>query len=269
MTHINVYVGREKERHHEWYFANRERILAMRKASYEQNKEEKKKYSNEYYYNNRDKIKPKKAVYRKKYAPRHNELERLRRLRPDVKQKEKIYRQGRTLIMKDYHKDYSQGIISTKKILEIEKSLPLIKELYYEEGWDAKSIGDRLSCTNAIIIAVLRKNNLLVKQKQFSRKRYLPCSNGLLVRSNAERLIVETLLQRGISFVYEQPIPYKDTTYYPDFYIPDRDLFVEYAGLTDKSWYVEKLEKKRLAYQDLQKNVLFITKPEQIIEVLA
>ena len=269
MIHINVFVGREKEYQHEWYLSNKARLLIKAKSYYQQNTDIKKEYSKKYYYENFIKIRPRRLAYRKEHSNRHNELERLRRLRPDVKEQEKNYRIKKKVIQKQYSKDYINGRIVTPKILLLEKSLPLIKKLYYEQGWDAKSIADKLSCTKDVIIAVLRRNNLPVKQKQFSPKRYLPCSNGLLVRSNPERIIVEFLINNNVEFVYEQPLPYKDTIYYPDFYLPDRNLFVEFAGLTDKKWYVKQLEKKRRAYRDLQKNVSFITKPEQIVEVLA
>jgi len=266
---VKLFVGREKEYKHEWYLKNKARLLVKANLYYQQNTQAKKEYSKKYYHKNFDKIKPKKALYKKKHSDRNNELERLRRLLPKVREHNRNYNFKRKDIQRKYRKDYTNGRVVTPKILLLEKSLPLIKKLYYEQGWDAKSIADKLSCTKDVIVAVLRRNNLPVKQKQFSPRRYLPCSNGLLVRSNPERIIVEFLINNNVEFIYEQPLPYKDTIYYPDFYLPDRDLFVEFAGLTDKKWYVEQLEKKRKAYQDLQKNVSFITKPEQIVEVLA
>jgi hypothetical protein len=269
MTRITVYAGREKEYKHEWYMKNRERTSLKDKLYYRQNAEAIKEYAKKYYYENFERDRPRRLAYSKEHYPEHNKWAKLRRLRLDVKEKDRAYRMTRKDKDHQYKKDYAKGMIITPKILLIEKSLPLIKELYFGRRWDAKSISSKLSCTKDVIIAVLRKNNLPVKQKQFSPKRYLFCSNGLLVRSNPERIIIEYLIENNVEFIYERPIPYKETTYYPDFYLPEKDLYVEYAGLTDKGWYNKQLEKKKQSYQELNINATFITRPEQIVEVLA
>lgn len=269
MTRITVYAGREKEYKHDWYMKNRERLMPQYALYYRQNleaiKEYARKYSKIYHQIHKEEIK----VYEKNHLARIYELHRLRRLRPDVKEKDRAYRMTRRDKDCQYKKDYAKGTIITPKILLMEKSLPLIKELYYGRRWDANSVAKKFNTHTAVILAILRKNNLPVKQKQFSPKRYLSCSNGLLVRSNPERVIVEYLIENNIEFIYERPIPYKNTTYYPDFYIVEKGLFVEFAGLTDKDWYNDKLERKKEAYRELNINATFITRPEQIVEVLA
>jgi hypothetical protein len=234
-----------------------------------------KRYRLLYHQNNKERICKKSHDYYRDNREKVLSKEKERRQIPEVKQKLKLKREKYMIktdvILRkiDYDKKYVRGKINTKKILEIEQSLSFIKELYYEQNLDVTSIAKKLDTSNAVILAVLRRNNLFVKPKAFHNQKCLECSNGLMVKSNSERRIVELLLQSQVSFVYEQPVKYGDTTYYPDFYFPENDLYVEYAGLMDKRWYVAQLEKKKYAMVDLNKNYVIITKPEQIVEVLA
>lgn len=268
----NGYYQRSEYKQHKREY---HKIYCQRPEVKKRNQEYKKVYHPLYHQRNQEKICKKSHDYY--WANREEVLLKQKRHcnQPEVKKiiskRRKTYREKpkHKKMQKDFQRKYRLGEIITSRILEIEKSFSFIRELYLEKDYDASSIAKKFKTSNSVILAVLRRNSISIKPKIFCNKRAIPCSNGLLVKSNSERVIVETLLQKGIDFVYEQPLPYKDTIYYPDFYLPDRDLFVEFAGLTDKKWYVEQLEKKRKAYQDLQKNVSFITKPEQIVEVLA
>jgi hypothetical protein len=225
---------------------------------HQKNKDKNCKKSHDYYWANRNKISSQGKEYRgRPEVKKHYQIStRLYREKPENKKRNEIM-----------SKKYRNGEITSPTILEMERRIGFIRELYLQKNYDIYGIAKKLNTSKSIISAVLRRNSISIKPKIFCNKRAIPCSNGLLVKSNSERVIVETLLQKGINFVYEPHLP--DTRFIPDFYLPDRDLFVEFAGLTDKKWYVEQLEKKRKAYQDLQKNVSFITKPEQIVEVLA
>lgn len=277
-------------------YHKRDYVIAKEKEYYQkpEYKQHKREYSKEY--SRRSEIKPKRKEYLKKYRPLYHQKNKEKICkkshdyywanREEVLSKNKDYRncpevkkmyQDTTKIYrekpnnkqraKDLGKKYRLGELITPRILEIEKSLSLIKELYLEENYDASSIAKKFNTSNSVIFAVLRRNNIPIKPKIFCNKRVIPCSNGLLVKSNSERVIVEILLQKGIDFVYEPHL--QNIRFIPDFFLPEKDLFVEFAGLTDKGWYNEQLEKKKKAYQEQNINVAFITKPEQIIEVLA
>jgi hypothetical protein len=207
-------------------------------------------------YEQKPECKEQKRNYRIKNKEKICEHNRLWRQKPENKRR-----------AKDFGQKYRLGEIITPRILEIEKSLSLIREMYIEKNYDTNNIAKKFHTSSSVILAVLRRNNIPIKPKIFCNKRAIPCSNGLLVKSNSERIIVEILLQKNIPFIYEPNLP--TIRFIPDFYIPEKDLYVEYAGLTDKDWYNEQLEKKKETYEKLNINAVFINKPEQITDVLA
>ena len=80
------------------------------------------------------------------------------------------------------------------------------------------------------------------------RKRYPAnhlCSDGHWVRSKSEQLIDNFFYNNHIRHCYEKR--YKKNfgkyPYYPDFYLPDYNLYIEYFGRTNKD-YLEKKEEK-------------------------
>lgn len=57
-------------------------------------------------------------------------------------------------------------------------------------------------------------------------------SFGLKVKSRAELRIAEFLHQKGIRFEYEKPVRvWLGKKVYPDFYLPDFNVYLEYEGL--------------------------------------
>ena len=259
---------------------NKEEIKTRTRLHRQKNHSRIQKHFHEWYMNNRDELIAKDRLRRStpKFQQRQQDYNR----QPDVILRKQAYKQsekGRQNDKQYYENNKTKwtlrskkmiaGKIPTKSVLELEKSLPLIKELYYNKNYDALSIAKHFKTSQSIVLAVLRRNNLSVKPKAFHNQACLECSNGLMVKSNSERRIVEFLLNMGVSFVYEKPIKYGKTTFFPDFYIPEKDVFVEFAGLMGIAWYEAQLEKKKLAMAELNKNYIIITKPEQIAEVLA
>ena len=252
----------------EWYLKNRDRILHRRMQRYNQNKEAEKNSMRDYYKNNKSRLNKMNALWKKNNRKRCNELNRLRRLRTDVKKQEKNYRKKIRNKSRKYLKNYRLGKIMTPTIIKVEKKLSTLKNLYYKKGWDAKSISEHFGCSKDTIIAVLNKNNLPIKQKKYTARKKIVCSNGLIVRSNPERIIVEILLRKNISFEYEPLLEHKNFRFKPDFHLPEKDVYIEYAGLTDKKWYNKQLEKKKQVMNKLEKNYSVITNPEQILCVV-
>lgn len=248
-------------------------------------REELKEYQKEYRQTHREKLReyfrqrwkePKRKEQNREDYQRHK-TERLmwhkkHRERPDIKEKHRLLDAIRyTTHKKEYQErgqKYRMGEITTPTIIKAEKNLSLIKEMYIEKNYDSISIAKKLKVSQDTIFAILRRNNISIKPKIFSNTKTLACSNGLLVKSNCERRIVEFLIKKNINFIYEPTIKYNGKTYFPDFYLLEKDLYIEYAGLTDKDWYNEQLEKKKQAYQELNLKVIFITKPEQICGVV-
>jgi len=250
-------------------------------------KQKKIEYDRGHYQKNKDDIQEQHKIYYKKHKKAHSMRRRKYYLTNRIRLLEwhKKYRQeprnklkdkNRNIVRYSIHKKewqdrdkkYRFGEIITPSVIKAEKKLSFIKKMYAKRNYDTKSIAKKIGVTQNTIFAVLRKNNIPIKPKAFHNQKLLPCSNGLLVRSNGERIIVEYLIAKRINFEYELPIKYGHKTYHPDFYIAEKDLYVEFAGLFNVAWYKEQLEKKKRAYKELNMNAIFITKPEQICEVI-
>lgn len=69
------------------------------------------------------------------------------------------------------------------------------------------------------------------------------CKDGHYVRSNNEKTIDDRLYEKRIFHEYETRYKAKDgQSYYPDFYLPDANVFIEYFGVSENQ---EKNNKKR------------------------
>ncbi len=71
------------------------------------------------------------------------------------------------------------------------------------------------------------------------------CTDGKYVRSKAEREIANFFFDNNIRYIYEDEYysVQRDKTYYPDFFLPDYYLIIEYFGRTDPEYLNKKNEK--------------------------
>ena len=87
------------------------------------------------------------------------------------------------------------------------------------------------------------------------------CEDGHYVRSNNEKVIDDRLYKRRVFHEYETRYKGQDgKPYYPDFYLPDANVFIEFFGVEKNKEKNEK--KKKLFLQDKKHNFEFIN-PEQ------
>ena len=56
---------------------------------------------------------------------------------------------------------------------------------------------------------------------------------GERVRSVEELMIANFLYLNGVKYEYEKKYPYSDFSYYPDFYLPDYDIWLEHFGVDE------------------------------------
>jgi len=91
---------------------------------------------------------------------------------------------------------------------------------------------------------------------------------GEVVRSKAEKIISGYLVRNNINYVYEPEVKGKGLFFdyrigYPDFYLSDYDVYIEYWGLVDvdDKWtrerYVKRMKKKMAQYY--RNNLKFIS----------
>ncbi len=91
------------------------------------------------------------------------------------------------------------------------------------------------------------------------------CEDGHYVRSNNEKVIDDRLYRKRVFHEYETRYKALDgQSYYPDFYLPDADVFIEYFGVSESKEKNEK--KKKLFMQDKKHNFEFI--PQENIGIL-
>ena len=69
--------------------------------------------------------------------------------------------------------------------------------------------------------------------------------DGRSVRSLSEKIIIDYFFDNFIRVVYEKTVPYTNeksehATLHPDFYLPDYNLYIEFNGLTNKSYLKQK-----------------------------
>lgn len=85
-------------------------------------------------------------------------------------------------------------------------------------------------------------------------------------KSVGETILAETLDKYGIKFKYEKQILVEDKKpkdteknrlWYPDFYLENKGIIIEYAGRNDKD-YLEGLEKRKETYEKMGLKVIIV-----------
>ena len=79
--------------------------------------------------------------------------------------------------------------------------------------------------------------------------------DGRFVRSLSEKIILDYFFDHFTRVIYEKPVSYinekgEEAELRPDFYLPDYDLYIEFNGLTNKTYlrqkdYVNKIYKSK------------------------
>ena len=93
-------------------------------------------------------------------------------------------------------------------------------------------------------------------------------------KSKSERIIGSILNKQGVRFVYEDRLyveeggngDEKGRLWYPDFHLSETGVIVEYVGKPDDKEYMAGIERKKLVYERLGINVVWIQR-EDIWEV--
>ncbi len=86
------------------------------------------------------------------------------------------------------------------------------------------------------------------------------CKDGRLVRSKSEKIISDFLFDYHIRAVYEKLVFYypekgEPIELHPDFYLPDKDIYIEHNGLNTNSYKSNKAKTAKM-YEDLKYTVV-------------
>ncbi len=133
---------------------------------------------------------------------------------------------------------YNQIDLSSKK--------EFIKEMY-EKGNSLSYIGNILGVSKQTVNRNMQRWDL-PRRKPLRDKAIWKCDDGHIVKSSIEMYIDNWLFHNGIIHVYEKHLA--ETRFTCDFYIPEKNIYIEYWGMINKD-YVRKMKKKLLMYEKL------------------
>lgn len=91
------------------------------------------------------------------------------------------------------------------------------------------------------------------------RRRYpadYRCDNGMYVRSLSELCIANFLYANKITFDYERMVMFGDITVHCDFYLPTRNVYIEFWGMTEDEKYAKYRQWKEPMYAKYGYNLL-------------
>ncbi len=136
------------------------------------------------------------------------------------------------------------------------------REKYYDKGVfiacikcgkfkqdDKKLCGQCEEKTKSENIDIIKKKQDEIKTSEIRdyRKKYeakYKTIDGHYVRSRGEVLIADFLFRNKLRFIYEKRLGKSGEEYFPDFYLPDQVIYIEYWGSEDKNYLSLKQKKK-------------------------
>ena len=94
------------------------------------------------------------------------------------------------------------------------------------------------------------------------------CDDGRKVRSKSEKIISDFLFKYGIRTIYEKPVYYypnenETITLHPDFYLPDKDFYIEHNGVDTQSYKANKAKTEEM-YKSLGYKVVVTTEADLV-----
>ena len=88
----------------------------------------------------------------------------------------------------------------------------------------------------------------LLKKTKFNPK--IKTLSGINVRSSHEKRIADFLFNNNIEFIYEYKLRLGNHTFYPDFFLREENIFIEFFGWLHIPSYARKTEEKIKAYSN-------------------
>jgi len=82
--------------------------------------------------------------------------------------------------------------------------------------------------------------------------------SGVKVQSHGEERIADYLYDCGLDFDYDKPFYFDGILMRPDFYLPDRKVFIEYWGMKGDPKYEERKKKKLSLYRQTGANLISV-----------
>ncbi len=165
---------------------------------------------------------------------------------------------------------YLNNITNNKKHTFIEtnnrKENLIQLELFLAKMNDKKTCENTHQFITNLIESI--ENQPTIHNNNDYRKNFVPqirTDDGHYVRSKGEQIIDNWLFNNKIRHTYEKQLIINSNTYYPDFYLPDYDKYIEYWGLNTKE-YINKKTTKINNY--IKNNIDYINIDDKILQNL-
>jgi hypothetical protein len=110
-------------------------------------------------------------------------------------------------------------------------------------------------------------NRILKEISQAGKTQYGTVSDtqrGERVKSRGEKRVADFLHESGIRYEYEKQVIANGRPYLPDFYLPDYDTYVEYAGMWDNFGDYRKAQYKKFDDYEKARMKLVVVFPEDL-----
>ena len=112
------------------------------------------------------------------------------------------------------------------------------------------------SCYNkyknkALILKITNGSDIEIMDESYEGKHV--CEDGHVVKSKSEMLIDNYLFSKGITHAYEKAFPIDSNPehdLYPDFYLPDQEIYLEHWGYSENEIYTKQKEYKLAKYKE-------------------
>ena len=146
------------------------------------------------------------------------------------------------------------------KVTELGKKNGGIQKFYMGKSfveWD-KSILENEALSKALNLEEQTEPNTAEEidfRKKFEAKHRT--KSGHYVRSRAEMIIANWLLDEYIAFAYERKVPIAEEMYC-DFYIPKGKIYIEFWGLENDEKYKKRKQRKQNLYKEKNLNLIEI-----------
>ena len=140
-----------------------------------------------------------------------------------------------------------------------------------EQGLGVDLIGKKLGLHGTTVRNHLIKNlgedgyakmHNIKKYTTYWSGRYYKNSRGDILQSSLEELVADILYERGVEYTTHKVLILRGKRFFPDFYLPKHNLYIEVFGMSDLDFYREKMALKIKEYEENGVNCIYLYKED-------
>ena len=140
-----------------------------------------------------------------------------------------------------------------------------------EQGLGVDLIGKKLGLHGTTVRNHLIKNlgedgyakmHNIKKYTTYWSGRYYKNDRGDILQSSLEEVVADILYERGIEYTTHKVLILRGKRFFPDFYLPKHNLYIEVFGMSDLDFYREKMALKIKEYEENGVNCIYLYKED-------